>query len=231
MADGIINLCKTFMPHRGRKSTMLSDAKKDLILADGELFIEYPDTGIGTGRCNLKIGDGITSYENLPYAIASLEDATELTVTFTDAKSTTASNAMSSATSGSTVAKLFGYMRKAIKLLDSSVTSLQSSVVDTSLNGTEISTASDFVTLTAVAPLHKMFTFKDTTGWLNSESETYHCSISYENALGNELEINGKGMLYSNNDTYIIELKGTSIDNIFINISKITTSDPINITI
>lgn len=231
MAD-IINICKAFMPRRGRKSTMLSSGKKDIVLKEGELFLEYSDTGISSGNCNIKIGDGTTTYENLPYALKSLEEATDLTVTFSDAKSTTASNAMTSATSGSTIGKLFGYIRKAIKLLDSSVTTLQSTVVDTSLNGTEISTASNFITLTATKPLHKMFTFNDTTGWcINSEIKTYHCSISYENSLDSGLEINGRGMLYSDIDSYIIEVNGTSIDTATMSIKKIAISDTINISI
>ena len=39
------------------------------ILAEGELAIENPDTGTGTGSIKMKIGDGVTGYKNLPYAI------------------------------------------------------------------------------------------------------------------------------------------------------------------
>ena len=59
-----------FLPHRGKKSTMNS-TKADLVLAAGELFVEYPDSGIGTGVCKFKIGDGKTKYSELPYAIGN----------------------------------------------------------------------------------------------------------------------------------------------------------------
>ena len=36
---------------------------------EGELCIECPDTGIGTGRVNVKIGDGVTHYSDLPYGL------------------------------------------------------------------------------------------------------------------------------------------------------------------
>ena len=36
---------------------------------EGELCIECPDTGIGTGRVNVKIGDGTTRYSDLEYAL------------------------------------------------------------------------------------------------------------------------------------------------------------------
>lgn len=39
------------------------------ILFDGELGIEYPDTGIGTGYVKVKIGDGLKTWKELSYAI------------------------------------------------------------------------------------------------------------------------------------------------------------------
>jgi len=62
-----------FKPRRGRVSTMNTDTKKDLVLKDGELFIELPDSG--TSGSKIKIGDGSTTYENLPYALG---DNTEI---------------------------------------------------------------------------------------------------------------------------------------------------------
>jgi hypothetical protein len=38
------------------------------VLMEGELGIEYPDTGIGTGLCKFKLGDGFTKWSDLPYA-------------------------------------------------------------------------------------------------------------------------------------------------------------------
>ena len=56
-----------FRPRRGMKSTMAGN-KASLVLESGELFLEYPDTGVGTGASRFKIGDGTTEYSNLPYA-------------------------------------------------------------------------------------------------------------------------------------------------------------------
>jgi hypothetical protein len=38
------------------------------ILAEGEIVIEAPDSGVGTGLSRFKIGDGVTRYKQLPYA-------------------------------------------------------------------------------------------------------------------------------------------------------------------
>jgi hypothetical protein len=35
---------------------------------EGELGIEFPDSGIGTGLCKFKIGNGILKWSDLPYA-------------------------------------------------------------------------------------------------------------------------------------------------------------------
>ena len=56
-----------FRPRRGMKSTMAGN-KASLVLESGELFLEYPDTGVGTGASRFKIGDGTTEYSDLPYA-------------------------------------------------------------------------------------------------------------------------------------------------------------------
>ena len=56
-----------FRPRRGMKSTMAGD-KASLVLESGELFLEYPDSGVGTGASQFKIGDGTTEYSDLPYA-------------------------------------------------------------------------------------------------------------------------------------------------------------------
>lgn len=53
-------------PKRGKRSTAIDQKIK---LARGEIFFEVPDTGTGTGVCNVVMGDGISKYEDLPYAI------------------------------------------------------------------------------------------------------------------------------------------------------------------
>lgn len=37
-------------------------------LMEGEMGIEYPDSGIGTGLCKFKLGDGYKKWSELPYA-------------------------------------------------------------------------------------------------------------------------------------------------------------------
>ena len=51
-------------PRRGKKSTATSQA---IVLKRGEVFFEVPDTGVGTGAGKIKMGDGTTTYANLPY--------------------------------------------------------------------------------------------------------------------------------------------------------------------
>ena len=58
---------KIIRPRRGIKS--LWDAYKDKIYKTGEMLVESPESGVGTGPVNVKFGDGITPYYNLPYAI------------------------------------------------------------------------------------------------------------------------------------------------------------------
>lgn len=51
-------------PRRGKKATATSN---NIVLKRGEVFFEVPDTGVGTGMGKIKMGDGSTSYANLPY--------------------------------------------------------------------------------------------------------------------------------------------------------------------
>ena len=60
-------------PRRGSKSQW---EYANPILSEGEIAFEVPDTGVGTGTVNFKMGDGTTSYNALAYAFnaASLND-------------------------------------------------------------------------------------------------------------------------------------------------------------
>ena len=60
-----------FKPRRGKKSTMTND-KSSIILESGEFFIEVPEDGNGKGKCKVKIGDGVSTYPNLPYALGEI---------------------------------------------------------------------------------------------------------------------------------------------------------------
>lgn len=53
---------------RPRRSTATEWSIINPILKEGELAVEFPDSGIGTGLCRFKIGDGRTSWNDLEYA-------------------------------------------------------------------------------------------------------------------------------------------------------------------
>ena len=40
----------------------------DPVLLEGELAIEFPDSGIGSGLCKFKLGDGVKKWSQLAYA-------------------------------------------------------------------------------------------------------------------------------------------------------------------
>lgn len=53
---------------RPRRGSLYEWESTDPVLAEGELVIEVPDSGVGTGLCRFKIGDGYKKYSELPYA-------------------------------------------------------------------------------------------------------------------------------------------------------------------
>jgi hypothetical protein len=58
-----------FKPRRGTKENAEKYLIGDKVLENGEIFFEVPDTGIGTGKGKIKMGDGIHDYVDLPYFI------------------------------------------------------------------------------------------------------------------------------------------------------------------
>lgn len=60
-------------PRRGSKSTMQTAAKKNIVLAAGELFIETD-----AGQVRLKVGDGASKYYQLPYVNSSAATAADV---------------------------------------------------------------------------------------------------------------------------------------------------------
>ena len=53
---------------RPRRGTKTEWELVNPVLFEGELGIECPDTGVGTGLCKFKIGDGYKKWSELPYA-------------------------------------------------------------------------------------------------------------------------------------------------------------------
>lgn len=74
-----------YRPRRGTKATMIAD---NVVLRNGEMFFEIPESGVGTDYCKVKIGDGTTPYEQLHYAIdpsnCSVEDLASEILVFND---------------------------------------------------------------------------------------------------------------------------------------------------
>lgn len=54
-------------PRRGKKSTAIAQLTSSNPLKRGEIFFEVPDDGVGTGAGKIKMGDGVTTYADLPY--------------------------------------------------------------------------------------------------------------------------------------------------------------------
>lgn len=126
---------KAFLPRRGRKSTSVS---KNFILRKGELFIEVPEEGCGTGPIKIKIGDGIHEYSDLPYAI-DLKDAispehlsetlSKTEVSFTqvsipDGEGSVNEKILGLLVDGKSVGEVLGCIKMLLENLDTAVTEL-----------------------------------------------------------------------------------------------------------
>ena len=59
---------------RPRRSTAVEWEYDNPVLAEGELAIEVPVTGVGTGFVNIKFGDGVTHWKDIPYALMGNPD-------------------------------------------------------------------------------------------------------------------------------------------------------------
>ena len=57
-----------FAKIRPRRSTATEWSIINPVLKEGEFAMECPDSGVGTGLCKFKIGDGYTQWNDLPYA-------------------------------------------------------------------------------------------------------------------------------------------------------------------
>ncbi len=57
---------------RPRRGTATQWETANPILVEGEIGVEVPDDGVGTGTVNIKFGDGVTPWNDLPYGIATV---------------------------------------------------------------------------------------------------------------------------------------------------------------
>ncbi len=64
-----MSVVSSFAKIRPRRGTLTAWSLENPILEEGEMALEVPDTGIGTGISKMKIGDGIHRYTELPYSL------------------------------------------------------------------------------------------------------------------------------------------------------------------
>lgn len=136
-----------FKPRRGKTSTMLGD-KKSTLLKEGEFFVEVPDEGVGKGHSKIKIGDGVTAYSSLPYALG---DTSNDNITFTDSDTSTDVNtAVTNVASGRSLGGIIASIKNALKLLGrtatQSISGLMSSADKKKLDGIESGAQKNTVT-------------------------------------------------------------------------------------
>ena len=129
-------------PRRGKRATAIS---QNIILKKGEVFFEVPDGGVGTGAGKIKMGDGTTTYQNLPYFYEpAVVDVASSTIAFEEASSTDNTTLLNAIASGAQTSTLFGNIKKLLRNLNTSVTSLNNDLdnlgdqVTFSLSGTTL---------------------------------------------------------------------------------------------
>lgn len=69
---------------RLRRGTSAQWEYANPVLSEGEVATECPDEGVGTGLINIKVGDGITPWMNLPYAFEAKNTAQSITEALED---------------------------------------------------------------------------------------------------------------------------------------------------
>ena len=113
-------MVKIFKPRRGKKSTM-AGIRKSVVLDKGEMHIEVPDSGVGTGHCRMKMGDGVTTYEHLPYAMGDTQNDK---IGFANNTDSNIDNVLNSIESEKPLSELIGALKQAISLNKESVNDL-----------------------------------------------------------------------------------------------------------
>ena len=109
-----------FKPRRGKKSTM-NGTKKNIVLQNGEFFLEAPDTGVGTGHSKIKMGDGVRAYKDLPYAVGDTENNV---ITFAENTRSKVNEAINDVASGGKLKNLIAALKRACQLNASSISTL-----------------------------------------------------------------------------------------------------------
>lgn len=118
---------KPFKPRRILKSKA---ASLNPVLEAGEFIVEVPDTGVGTGPCRMKMGDGTSTYDKLPYMDKEVAvDVAASTIAFTESETTENADLLSEIVTGKSVKNLFGSTKKLLSNLTGSVTELNNNLL------------------------------------------------------------------------------------------------------
>lgn len=108
-----------FYRNRPRRATLAEWTSVNPTLMLGEMAIITPDTGTGTGKVKVKFGDGVSSFNSLPYAYNEEEiDIDALISDFTESSTET------DAVSGDTYGVIIGKFVKSIKTFRTNISNI-----------------------------------------------------------------------------------------------------------
>ena len=123
-------------PRRGKKSTATA---QEVILKKGEIFFEVPETGVGTGIGKIKMGNGTSTYSQLPY-FSEQVDVANSNITFTEDTNTDNTTLLNKVVTGGKLNIIIGAIKKLLNNFNTSINSLNSKINNTAtkLNLSEI---------------------------------------------------------------------------------------------
>lgn len=123
-------------PRRGKKSTAIA---QEVILKKGEIFFEVPETGVGTGIGKIKMGNGTSTYSQLPY-FSEQVDVANSNITFTEDTNTDNTTLLNKVVTGGKLNIIIGAIKKLLNNFNTSINSLNSKINNTAtkLNLSEI---------------------------------------------------------------------------------------------
>ena len=206
-------------PFRGSKTNMTTGSGKNTVLFKGEIFVEYPDSGQGTGKCKIKIGDGVSAYSDVPYAIG---DTSTDPITFTQGSQTTAAAALAAITTGSELDDIVGNMKQAVHLCDESITTINSVTIPEMRANFQagVNSIYDAVVAKGVTPASK--SLSDVVAGINAiETKTIHTRTYTANNRASNLDmgaeheyryVDTRNVPNSNSGTYTPTTRVASID-------------------
>lgn len=127
-------------PRRGKKATAVAQLTGASCLKRGEVFFEVPNTGVGSGKGAIKMGDGSTDYANLPYFLQPF-DPDSASIGFTDASAAESDPYSTNATHAAAITPtanlktIFTNLKQLLLNYNSQLTSLNNDLVKFSYSG------------------------------------------------------------------------------------------------